>query len=120
MANRVSLTDGYSGFQQKNNAIGDEGANSQSIAKKQMAASEGFQSQNKGAFASQGANGSMATANSLNAGGGLHNANADNSTRYVRQTGMHEEASADSQKGENRIVESEGLGLHNHVNNIRS
>lgn len=118
--NRVSLTDGYSGAQQKNNAIGDEGANALGMSKKQLGAAEALQGANKGALASQGANGSTATANNLSAGGNLHNANADNSTRYLRQTGQHEEAGANSQASESKIVETGAMDLHGKVNNIRT
>ena len=76
-ADRVSLTEGYQGAQQKNQAVGQEGDNVSGMSKKQHGHTEAFSwPPNKGALAAQAANGSTATANSLAAGSNLHTANA--------------------------------------------
>jgi hypothetical protein len=115
-ADRVSLTEGYQGAQQKNQAVGQEGDNVSGMSKKQHGHTEAFSSSNKGALASQGANGSTATANSLAAGANLHGANADNSQQFVRQTAGHEESGAHVQAGESRSVETSAMDLNSKIN----
>lgn len=117
---RVSLTDGYSGAQQKNNAIGAEGDNTAQMSKKQHGHTEAFSAANKGGLATQGANGSTATANSLAAGANLHNTNADNSTRFLKQTAAHEETGTQSQAGESRNVETAATDLQKKINSNRA
>ncbi|HET9500092.1 MAG TPA: hypothetical protein VFO98_07510 [Marmoricola sp.] len=113
---RVSLTEGYGGAQQKNNAIGDEGGNSAGMSKKQHGHTEAFLAANKGGLATQGGNGSTATANSIAAGANLHNTNADNSTRFLKQTAAHEESGAHAQAGESRGVETAAMDLQSKIN----
>jgi hypothetical protein len=115
-ADRVSLTDGYSGAQQKNNAVSDEAASVVGMSQKQHGHAESFLAANKGALATQGANGSTATANSLAAGANLHGANADNSQQYLRQTAGHEESGAHVQAGESRSVETAATDLNSRIN----
>lgn len=115
-ADRVSLTEGYQGAQQKNQAVGQEGDNASGMSKKQHGHTEAFASSNKGALASQGANGSTATANSIASGANLHGANADNSQQFVRQTAGHEETGAHTQAGESRSVETAAMDLNSKIN----
>jgi hypothetical protein len=115
-ADRVSLTEGYGGAQQKNSAVNDEAANVTGMSKKQHGHTESFLSSNKGALAAQGGNGSTATANSLSAGGNLHGANADNSQQFLRQTAGHEESGAHTQAGESRTVETAAMDLNSKIN----
>lgn len=119
-ANRVSLTEGYQGAQQKNNAIHDEAGTVASQAQKQHGHTEAFQSQNKGALAMQGANGSTATANGLSAGSKLHGTNAQNSQQYLRQTAGHEEQSAQTQGTESRAAETNVSDFNARINRIQA
>jgi hypothetical protein len=115
-ADRVSLTEGYGGAQQKNQAVGQEGDSVAGMSKKQHGHTEAFLAQNKGALATQGGNGSTATANSLNAGANLHTANADNSQQFLRQTAGHEDTGAHTQAGESRAVETAAMDLQSKIN----
>ena len=117
---RVSLTDGYSGAQQKNRAIGDQGASVDAMAKKQHGHTESFMAANKGALASQGANGSTATANSLTAGGNLHTVNADNSQRYLKQMAGHEDSASHTQAGDSRSVETSATDWNQRINSSQA
>lgn len=114
--NRVSLTEGYGAAQQKNNNVGDESATISAASKKQHGHTEAFLAANKGGLATQGANGSTATANSLAAGGNLHAANAENATRYLKKTAGHEEQAAQTQAGESRNVETAAMDLQSKIN----
>lgn len=115
---RVSLTEGYSGAQQKNNAIGEEANAASATAKKQHGHTEAFLAANKGALATQGGNGSTATANSFEAGSRLHGANAENSTQFLRQTAGHEESAAQIQGTESRAAETAAMDLNAKINKI--
>ena len=113
---RVSLSEGYEGALQKNKGIAQEGDAAQALSKKQHGHTEALMGQNKGALASQAANGSTATANTLSAGALMHANNAAGGADYLRRTAGHEDSASHAQAGESRTVETAASDLTSKIN----
>lgn len=113
---RVSLTEGYQGAQQQNRGISDEGESVNGFSKAQHGHTMEFQGNNKGALATQAANGSTGTANSLSAAATMNNANAAGGSDYLRHTAQHEETGAHTQSGDSQTVESHADDLMSKIN----
>jgi len=115
-SDRVSLSEGYEGALQQNKGMAQEGEAAQGLAKKQHGHTEALMGQNKGALATQAANGSTATANTLSAGALMHTNNAAGGADYLRRTAGAEDSASHSQAGESRSVETAASDLTSKIN----
>lgn len=115
-SDRVSLSEGYEGALQQNRNLATEGENVQGLSKKQHTQTSELMGQNKGSLATQAANGSTATANSLSAGALMHTNNASGGADYLRRTAGHEDAASHEQAGESRTVETAASDLTLKIN----
>ncbi|KQY56054.1 hypothetical protein ASD11_16420 [Aeromicrobium sp. Root495] len=115
-ADRVSLTEGYEGAIAGHRSVAGSGEGVQGLAKKQHGQTSELQGQNKGAFATQAANGSTATANNLGAAALLHTANAEGGARYVKQTAAHEDEASSGQAAESNALDQAASDLHSKIN----
>lgn len=115
-ADRVSLTEGYEGAIQGHRNVAGSGEGVHGIAKKQHSQTGELQGQNKGAFATQAANGSTATANNLGAAALLHSTNAEHGGRFVKQTAAHEDEASSGQASESNALDQAASDLHSKIN----
>lgn len=115
-ADRVSLTEGYQGALSTNKAIGEQGEQIANAGKVQHGHTADVLSSNKGAFAGQIGNGSTATANSFEAAGTMHAANAAGGAEYLKRTAGHESNASDTQRGDATTVETGATDLMHKIN----
>ncbi len=102
--------------QTQNNRVGDAGGTSQTASRTQQGNAEAFMAGSSGSMATQGFNGSQAVGEGFKAGGNMHVTNADNASRYVKQSSGVEQDGADRQGSAFKTVESASMDLQSRVN----